>query len=147
LEQRFERTESNHIVCQFGGERCFLDLVEPGFFFGRNCGDEERDFCPQSLPWHVVGHDRIDALHQDRAHLFLYVVPDALVGVEADLTGRGELKEKVRAILMQRIDPVVANTCHGSDCGQKITLLVSAIATEEKAGLNEIEENSASPPN
>ena len=71
LEQRFERTESNHIVGQFGGERCFLDLVEPGFFFGRNCGDEERDFCPQSLPWHVVGHDRIDALHQDRAHLFL----------------------------------------------------------------------------
>ena len=70
----------------------------------------------------------------------LTVVPDALVGVEADLTGRGELKEKVRAILMQRIDPVVANNMPRQRLRAEITLLVSAIATEEKAGLNEIEE-------
>ena len=70
----------------------------------------------------------------------LTVVPDALVGVEADLTGRGELKEKVRAILMQRIDPVVANNMPRQRLRAEITLLVSAIATEEKVSLNELEE-------
>jgi len=46
----------------------------------------------------------------------------------------------VRPILMQRIDPVVANSMPRQRLRAEITLLVSAIATEEKAGLNELEE-------
>ncbi len=71
----------------------------------------------------------------------LTVVPPSLEGVEVDLAGRGELKERVRTILMQRIDPVVANNMPRQRLRAEVTLLVSAIATEEKVQLNEAEEN------
>ena len=70
----------------------------------------------------------------------LTLVPEALEGVEVDLTGRGDLKEKVRAILMQRINPVVASNMSRQRLEAEIRLLVSAIATEEKIQLNEAEE-------
>src|SRR5204863_1816286 len=56
------------------------------------------------------------------------------------LPGRDDLKERVRAILMQRIDPVVANNMPRQRLQAEVTLLVSAIATEGKVQLNEIEE-------
>jgi pilus assembly protein CpaF len=56
------------------------------------------------------------------------------------LPGRDDLKERVRAILIQRIDPVVANSMPRQRLLAEVTLLVSAIATEGKVQLNEIEE-------
>jgi pilus assembly protein CpaF len=70
----------------------------------------------------------------------LTLVPEALEGVAVDLAGRSDLKEKVRAILMQRIDPVVASNMPRQRLEAEIRLLVSAIATEEKIQLNEAEE-------
>src|SRR4029077_6009951 len=57
------------------------------------------------------------------------------------LPGRDDLKERVRAILMHRIDPVVANDMPRQRLQAEVTLLVSAIATEEKVQLNELEES------
>src|SRR5438477_3866516 len=56
------------------------------------------------------------------------------------LPGRDDLKERVRAILLQRIDPVVANSMSRQRLQAEVKLLVSAIATGEKVQLNEIEE-------
>jgi pilus assembly protein CpaF len=60
--------------------------------------------------------------------------------VLADMTGRDGLKEKVRTILIQRIDPVVAHNMTRHRLRAEVKLLVSAIATEEKVQLNEAEE-------
>jgi len=67
------------------------------------------------------------------------VQAEAQEGVRS-LPGRDDLKERVRAILMQRIDPVVANNMPRQRLQAEVTLLVSAIATEGKVQLNEIEE-------
>src|SRR6266481_2793212 len=61
-------------------------------------------------------------------------------GLRAALFGRDDLKEKVRANLMSRIDPAVAGRIPRARLRAEIAILVSAIATEEKAQLNEIEE-------
>jgi pilus assembly protein CpaF len=71
----------------------------------------------------------------------LTLVPEALEGVGADLTGRSELKENVRAVLMQQIDPVAAVGMPRQLLRAQVRALVSAIATEQKAQLNEAEEN------
>ena len=62
-------------------------------------------------------------------------------GLRADLVGREDLKEKVRAILMGKIDPGVAGKMPRMQLRAEIALLVTAIATEEKVQLNELEEN------
>jgi pilus assembly protein CpaF len=70
----------------------------------------------------------------------LTVVPaEPQEGVRS-LPGRDDLKERVRAILLQRIDPVVANSMSRQRLQAEVKLLVSAIATDEKVQLNEIEE-------
>jgi pilus assembly protein CpaF len=56
------------------------------------------------------------------------------------LPSRDDLKERVRTILMSRIDPVVANNMSRQRLQADVKLLVSAIATEEKIQLNEVEE-------
>ena len=61
-------------------------------------------------------------------------------GLRADLIGRGDLKEKVRSILMGKIDPAVAGQMPRARLRAEVALLVSAIATEEKVQLNELEE-------
>jgi pilus assembly protein CpaF len=61
-------------------------------------------------------------------------------GVRADLSGRDELKERVRSILMSRIDPAAAGRMPRARLRAEVGLLVSAIATEEKVQLNEVEE-------
>src|SRR4029077_8725819 len=67
------------------------------------------------------------------------VAANAPEGVRS-LPGRDDLKERVRAILMQRIDPVVANSMPRQRLLAEVTLLVSAIVAEEKVQLNEVEE-------
>src|SRR6266446_8257149 len=57
------------------------------------------------------------------------------------LSGRDDLKERVRSILMSRIDPTVAGRIPRRTLRAEVALLVSAIATEEKVQLNEIEES------
>jgi pilus assembly protein CpaF len=72
----------------------------------------------------------------------LALIPEASVfGLRANLTGHADLKERVRSILMSRIDPSVAGRIPRRTLQAEITILVSAIATEEKVQLNEIEEN------
>jgi len=61
-------------------------------------------------------------------------------GLRADLTGREDLKEKVRSVLMSRIDPAVAGRMSRARLLSEVRLLVSAIATEEKVQVNELEE-------
>ena len=57
------------------------------------------------------------------------------------MAGRDELKERVRSILMSRIDPAVAGRIPRRTLQAEVAILVSAIATEEKVQLNEIEES------
>ena len=61
-------------------------------------------------------------------------------GLRADLTGREDLKEKVPSVLMSRIDPAVAGRMSRARLLSEVRLLVSAIATEEKVQVNELEE-------
>src|SRR3954452_2862678 len=70
----------------------------------------------------------------------LTVLPESQQGLQAVLTGREELKERVREKLMERLDPAVAARVPRRTWQAEIRILVSAIATEEKIQLNEIEE-------
>jgi pilus assembly protein CpaF len=73
----------------------------------------------------------------------LVVVPQRdTVGpvVFADPLTREDVKERVRSILMSRIDPSVAGRIPRRTLRAEIALLVSAIASEEKVQLNETEE-------
>src|SRR5499427_3447866 len=80
-------------------------------------------------------------IHSDARDLTLLPEAPALQGLRADLTGRDDLKERVRSILMSRIDPSVAGRIPRRTLRAEVALLVSAIATEEKVQLNELEEN------
>jgi pilus assembly protein CpaF len=60
-------------------------------------------------------------------------------GLRADF-GRVELKDKIRAELMQRIDPAAAGRVSRRSLQAQIAILVSEIATEHKVQLNELEE-------
>ena len=71
----------------------------------------------------------------------LTLLSETQEAARADFSGRGDLKERVRAILMQRIDPSIAGRIPRQRLRTEVTLLVSAIATEDKVQLNEIEEN------
>jgi pilus assembly protein CpaF len=72
--------------------------------------------------------------------LALVPATEAPEGLRAALFGRDDLKAKVREILMSRIDPAVAGRMSRARLLSEVRLLVSAIATEEKVQLNEIEE-------
>jgi pilus assembly protein CpaF len=60
-------------------------------------------------------------------------------GLRADF-GRVEVKEQIRAELMQRIDPTAAGRVSRRTLQAQIAILVSEIATEHKVQLNELEE-------
>jgi hypothetical protein len=60
-------------------------------------------------------------------------------GLRADF-GRVDLKEQIRAELMQRIDPAAAGRVSRRTLQAQIAILVSEIATEHKVQLNELEE-------
>src|SRR5205814_8351381 len=52
----------------------------------------------------------------------------------------GELKERIRAVLMTRIDPSVAGRIPRARLRGEVAQLVSEIATEDRAQLNKLEE-------
>jgi pilus assembly protein CpaF len=58
----------------------------------------------------------------------------------ADLSLFSELKERIRTVLMTRIDPTVAGRIPRAALRREITKLVSEIATEDRVQLNKIEE-------
>jgi pilus assembly protein CpaF len=58
----------------------------------------------------------------------------------ADLGSLGELKERIRSVLMTRIDPTVAGRIPRAALRVEISKLVSEIATEERVQLNKREE-------
>jgi pilus assembly protein CpaF len=58
----------------------------------------------------------------------------------ADLSSLSELKERIRTVLMTRIDPTVAGRIPRATLRREITNLVGEIATEERVQLNKLEE-------
>jgi pilus assembly protein CpaF len=58
-----------------------------------------------------------------------------------DLTALGELKERIRVVLMSRIDPTVASRMPRPVLRTEIAKLVNEIATEERVQLNQAEES------
>jgi pilus assembly protein CpaF len=57
-----------------------------------------------------------------------------------DLTALSELKERIRTVLMTRIDPTVASRIPRAALRVEIAKLVSEIATEDRVQLNKLEE-------
>jgi pilus assembly protein CpaF len=58
-----------------------------------------------------------------------------------DPVAYGELKERIRIVLMSRIDPTVASRMPRPVLREEIAKLVNEIATEERVHLNQAEEN------
>jgi pilus assembly protein CpaF len=58
----------------------------------------------------------------------------------ADLAPLSELKERIRTVLLTRIDPTVAGSIPRATLRVEIAKLVSEIATEERVQLNKLEE-------
>src|SRR5215470_10061669 len=86
------------------------------------------------------GFGRRQILSPSRELTLVSATTEPAQGLRADLTGREDLKEKVRSVLMSRIDPAVAGRMSRARLLSEVRLLVSAIATEEKVQLNELEE-------
>src|SRR6267154_2804975 len=59
---------------------------------------------------------------------------------QANVALLGELKERIRAVLMTRIDPSVAGRIPRARLRGEVAQLVSEIATEDRAQLNKLEE-------
>ena len=71
----------------------------------------------------------------------LALVTTAPEGVPtADLSLFSDLKERIRTVLMTRIDPTVAGRIPRAALRREITKLVSEIATEDRVQLNKLEE-------
>ena len=71
----------------------------------------------------------------------LALVTTAPEGVPtADLSLFSDLKERIRTVLMTRIDPTVAGSIPRPALRREITKLVSEIATEDRVQLNKLEE-------
>jgi pilus assembly protein CpaF len=73
--------------------------------------------------------------------LVLVPNPDRQIGPVVDLSGRAELKERIRNALMSRIDPAVAGRISRQTLRTEVAKLVSEIATEQRVELNEVEES------
>ena len=71
LEERFERSQTDHVVGQLAGERAFLDLVELAPLLGQDFADDLRDFGPQCRSRDIAGHGRVDPRHQRGPDLLL----------------------------------------------------------------------------
>src|SRR5215510_9998220 len=81
------------------------------------------------------------AIPSDARDLVLVPEEKAPQGLRANLAAHDDLKERVRSTLLSRMDPAVAGRMPRRRLQAEITILVSAIATEEKVQLNELEEN------
>jgi pilus assembly protein CpaF len=66
--------------------------------------------------------------------------PGAATASLANLTPLSELKERIRTVLLTRIDPTVAGRIPRAALRVEIAKLVSEIATEERVQLNKLEE-------
>ena len=72
----------------------------------------------------------------------LVLVPDSPPHSQSEgLSGRGELKEQIRTVLMSRIDHSVAGRISRRILEAEVAKLVSEIATEQRVQLNEAEES------
>jgi pilus assembly protein CpaF len=73
----------------------------------------------------------------------LFLIPDGATEFPApvvDLTSLSELKERIRTVLLSRIDPTVAGRIPRAALRREVAKLVSEIATEERVQLNKLEE-------
>src|SRR5215471_322267 len=66
--------------------------------------------------------------------------PGEATVAHANLAPLSELKERIRTVLMSRIDPAVAGRIPRAALRVEIAKLVSEIATEERVQLNKLEE-------
>ena len=73
----------------------------------------------------------------------LVLIPDGVAEFPApfvDLAALSELKERIRTVLMSRIDPTVAGRIPRAALRREIAKLVNEIATEDRVQLNKLEE-------
>jgi len=73
----------------------------------------------------------------------LVLVPDGVTEFAAsivDLASLSELKERIRTVLLSRIDPTVAGRIPRAALRREIAKLVNEIATEDRVQLNKLEE-------
>ncbi len=73
----------------------------------------------------------------------LVLIPDGAAEFSApvvDLASLSELKERIRTVLLSRIDPTVAGRIPRAALRREVAKLVSEIATEERVQLNKLEE-------
>src|SRR6201987_2996551 len=75
--------------------------------------------------------------------LGLVLIPDDAAEFPApvvDLASLSELKERIRTVLLSRIDPTVAGRIPRAALRREIAKLVNEIATEDRVELNKLEE-------
>jgi len=73
----------------------------------------------------------------------LFLIPSAAAEFPApvvDLASLSELKERIRSVLLSRIDPTVAGRIPRAVLRREIAKLVNEIATEDRVQLNKLEE-------
>src|ERR1700720_2287062 len=73
----------------------------------------------------------------------LVLIPDGAAEFAApvvDLALLGELKERIRTVLLSRIDPTVAGRIPRAALRREVAKLVNEIATEDRVQLNKLEE-------
>jgi pilus assembly protein CpaF len=73
----------------------------------------------------------------------LVLIPDGAAEFPppvVDLASLGELKERIRTVLLSRIDPTVAGRIPRAALRREVAKLVNEIATEERVQLNKLEE-------
>jgi pilus assembly protein CpaF len=70
----------------------------------------------------------------------LVLVPGKESAPPVDLSGREDLKERIRSALMSRIDPSVARRIDEETLREEVAKLVREIATEQRIELNQSEE-------
>ena len=73
----------------------------------------------------------------------LVLIPDGVAEFPAsfvDLASLSELKERIRTVLLSRIDPTVAGRIPRAALRREIAKLVNEIATEDRVQLNKLEE-------
>jgi hypothetical protein len=80
IEERLERSQTDHVVAEVGGERGFLEFVELNPVLGRDLADQLGDFAPQSRAGNETGDGRVDSGHQNRPDLLLQLPEQGRIG-------------------------------------------------------------------
>src|SRR6202030_4539872 len=76
-------------------------------------------------------------------HPGLVLIPDGAAESPASVVNLGslsELKERIRTVLLSRIDPTVAGRIPRAALRREVAKLVNEIATEDRVQLNKLEE-------